>query len=88
MFRNILRGIKAAFKVLIMMGMFVSIIGLISLFVADIMIDHRVNEIWTELDAYYEAKYETDKANLYHEYGIIILEDNDWAKLDEEDLNI
>jgi len=75
--RRIINAIKSMVKAIIVFCLFVVFIGMLSAVVADVMIDYRIDEIWSEMELYYEAKYEADKAELEHRYGILTMEE-DW----------
>jgi len=83
-FRRIINAIKAGIKAVVIFCMFVVFIGMVSAVMADIMVDHRIGEIWEELDMYYEAKYESDKAELEYRYGIRSMEEDHWDNEDEK----
>jgi len=85
--RRIYQAIKKMIQAMVLFAMCITIIGMVSAVLADIMIDHRVSEMWEELNVYYDAKYEADKAELEQRYGILSLEDPSWDD-PEQQINI
>jgi len=81
--RRMINAIKSLIKAMLVFSLFVGFIGVISAGMADVMIDHRLSEMWVELETYYEAKYEADKAELEYRYGIRSMEE-DWDDPNEK----